>query len=417
MSLSSGLWFTSTLFLKDGVELHLEPGAYLIAAPSKRALPKITSTNTALSCQKSNRSIIYAEDKSDIALTGPGTILTLGLFEPWVLARHERPHMLKFVNCTNVRVQDVLLWGASNWTQLYLDCTNVLVNNITVYALCGGTSDGLTLDSSKNVVVTNTAIDSYDDAISIKSTGKSFAEDILVQNCTLRSAKRGIKIGTESVVGFKNIKFNHCSIEAGKRTIFNPLPSTMKTGIFVSVVDGGTLDNVFFDNISIADAKKPFFILQGARNGGVKQSFIQRLCLKNIHGKSIFEHPGIIASSTAGKIEEIILEKINVQVSLEGKDKTSKKSFNRLVGTGKPKHAMFGDVFPDCSVVAAGIKTLIVDEKSQNLENRLAVYAVDVDETRAMQTDTARDKTPKPELELSLAQPPVFVQNPPHATE
>ena len=93
-----------------------------------------------------------------------------------------RPELLNFVNCTGVEVSNVVATDSAFWTTHFVYSTDVWIHNFSVKTSwkqpkCagpkpgyGGTNtDGIDVDSSKNVLIERVYIDTGDDAIALKS--------------------------------------------------------------------------------------------------------------------------------------------------------------------------------------------------------------------------------------------------------
>ena len=80
--------------------------------------------------------------------------------------------------------------------------------------------------------------------------------DIAITNCVhLQSGGSGVKTGTESNGGFKNITVSNC--------VMKDIPG--HAGIELMMVDGGVMQNILFDNITMENVATPFFIRLGIR--------------------------------------------------------------------------------------------------------------------------------------------------------
>lgn len=102
-------------------------------------------------------------------------------------------------------MSDVSLHNSAYWVQKYEACDNVLIHGIKVYSHTNFNNDGLDINGSKNVRISDCFIDTDDDALCFKSESGiySLCENITVTNCILRSNCNGIKCGTGSMMGFK----------------------------------------------------------------------------------------------------------------------------------------------------------------------------------------------------------------------
>ena len=77
------------------------------------------------------KSLIYAESEHDVAITGQGTIDGQGqeFSGPYL----KRPYGIRFVTCTDVRVENVTLRNSAMWMQHYLACDRVTIRGIKVW--------------------------------------------------------------------------------------------------------------------------------------------------------------------------------------------------------------------------------------------------------------------------------------------
>jgi len=253
--LPPGKYLSGTIDVKSHVKLQLEKGATLLGSPRRADYRKLNYYG-----------LLLADKQEDIEICGAGVIDGQGRLlvadtrnimpqrVPPYANEGERPFIIVFRNCQNVAVRDITLKESSCWVQLYQDCDRITVENLTVRTSAAITNDGLDLDGCSHVIVRNCNIDSEDDGICLKSTRKA-CDDILIENCRVRSSCNAIKFGTASVVGFKNITIRNVAIY-----------DTYLSAIALESVDGGTLENVNISHVKITDTTNPLFIRLGHRN-------------------------------------------------------------------------------------------------------------------------------------------------------
>ena len=99
--------------------------------------------------QQRNRCLIYAERADGPAITGLGTIDGNG--PAFGHDEDGRPFMIRFVDCSQVRVQDVTLRDSPGWVSHYLGCENVCIQGVTIRSHTNGNNDGIDLDSCRGV--------------------------------------------------------------------------------------------------------------------------------------------------------------------------------------------------------------------------------------------------------------------------
>ena len=86
------------------------------------------------------------------------------------------------------------------------------------------------------------------------TASKMGCDDIIVTDMKLKSNQAGIKMGTESMAGFENIKISNCHIY-----------DTKNGGIKLFSVDGAHLRNVEISDITMDEVRTPMLFRLGVR--------------------------------------------------------------------------------------------------------------------------------------------------------
>jgi polygalacturonase len=269
----AGVFRSGTILMKNNVELHLEIGAIILASTDLRDFP-----NQPLPAYRSQkdpggwRALIYANEVSNIAITGLGTIDGNGaLQKPDSMSKFKsdldgRPRNILFISCKFIRIEGIRMLNAGIWNQHYLNCEDVTVDRINVYNHANRNNDGIDIDGCRRFTVSNSTFDTDDDAIVLKSTGAAGCEDIVITNCIVSSFCNAIKAGTESTGGFKNISISNCIVRPSTNA-HPPIYGTKKgiAGLSLEIVDGGVMDGVSINNITIEGTDCPLYIRLGNR--------------------------------------------------------------------------------------------------------------------------------------------------------
>ena len=267
-----GDFLTGPVELKSGVELHLEMGARLVGVTDKAAYERAHMTvDGERSCFSS---LIYAQGQENIAVTGLGTIDGQGGAPAFKTKEDpgDRPMIILFRDCKNVVVKDVSLRNSAHWVEYYTGCEGVRVSGVKVYSHSNYNNDGIDIES-KDVVVDNCIFDCEDDAICLK--GLSLCENVTVTGCDAASNCNGIKLGTASTCGYRNISISNITVHAASEDNFRrwstkipgiTAPVTVISGIAVELVDGGICENVNISNVAMKDVQTPIFIRMGRRS-------------------------------------------------------------------------------------------------------------------------------------------------------
>ena len=127
-------------------------------------------------------------------------------------AAEMRPSFVRFMNSKNILVEDVRFVGSPMWTFHLLYSENATVRNVIIETHPGVHTDGIVVDSSRFVHISDDYIDTGDDGIVIKS-GKDAdgrrvnrpTEDVTITNCTVHHAHGAVTIGSETSGGVRNI--------------------------------------------------------------------------------------------------------------------------------------------------------------------------------------------------------------------
>ncbi|MGN7723064.1 glycoside hydrolase family 28 protein [Chitinophaga sp. 22620] len=269
----AGVFSSGTIVMKDNVELHLQMGAVLQASARPEDFP--AQPQPAYRSQKDPggwHALIYANEATNIAITGPGTIDGNGAKHPGNPKNKlgsdmdGRPRNVLFISCRNVKVEQVSMLNAAIWNQHYLDCEDVVVDHVNVYNHANRNNDGIDIDGCRRFLLSNSVFDTDDDAIVLKSTGAAPCEDVVITNCIVSSFCNAIKAGTESTGGFRNISVSNCVIKPS-RNEHPPIYGTRRgiAGLSLEIVDGGRMEGVSISNITISGTDCPLFVRLGNR--------------------------------------------------------------------------------------------------------------------------------------------------------
>ena len=139
--------------------------------------------------------------------------------------------------------------------------------------------DGLTIEDSRNVRISNCYIHSGDDALVFKSERRTGnCENIAVSNCVISSNASAIKFGTRSDGGSENVTINNCAIY-----------DTRITGIALESVDGGTFDRVIVSNIVMKNIKSTAIFVRLGHRGeeGSRVGSMRNVIISNVQGTGI----------------------------------------------------------------------------------------------------------------------------------
>lgn len=347
--LAGGKFLSGTIVLKNNVNLHIVSGAVLLGSKDLQQYPPKVAAFRSYTDNYTDKSLIYAEKQNNISITGRGTIDGQGAHfkGPYKV----RPYMIRIIECQNVAVRDVTILNSPMWVQHYLACENVLIDGITVNSLVNGNNDGIDIDCSQKVRISNCNILSGDDAIVLKSTADRPCRYITVTNCVLSSYCNAFKCGTESNGGFQDITISNCVMY-----------DTHLSGIALELVDGGVFERVNISNITMNNVKSAIFIRLGNRArpflsdgpGGSQGTFtpkegakspgmgkMKNIIISNVQATGVGPVGCAIAGLPGRPIENVTLE--NIRISFQGGGK-QKHIYRDIPEQEKnyPEFSMFG---------------------------------------------------------------------------
>jgi hypothetical protein len=259
----AGVFLTGSIELRSHVTLRIEDGALLQglgpvdgAYPVHQVMPTprldTAGAFAAGASPPQVSALIFARGQRNIAVEGSGIVDGNGAVFP---ISGIRPSILCFIQCEDVRIEDVTTRSSAFWTQHYVQCTRVQIDRVRVHShLPDRNNDGIDLVECHQVRLADSVIIADDDAICLKSnlSPGHGTRDILVENCTVYGRKSAVKIGTESLGPFENI------------TVRN-LTAYGTRGVNLYSVDGAQIRNVLVENVVIRDGYAAILVHVGDR--------------------------------------------------------------------------------------------------------------------------------------------------------
>ena len=216
----SGVYLTGSIWLRDNIDLHLNPGAVIKGSPD---LKEYCDEN----CCSQNEAEIKGGDYisgghlimgvgvRNVSITGPGCID--GNSDAFLLDENGkrwakkskipgRPgQMIWFVDSKDIRVKDVEIADSPYWSLFILNCDRVWIDGCYVhtrrkdYHTFNG--DGIDIDRCRYVTISNCRIDTSDDCITLRASAAhklanpQDCEWVTVTNCNLSSSCNAIRLG------------------------------------------------------------------------------------------------------------------------------------------------------------------------------------------------------------------------------
>jgi polygalacturonase len=171
--------------------------------------------------------------------------------------RPGRPRLIGIQNSKEVLVSGLNLHNQAIWCLFVLYSQDVEIDGVKITAEHNiASSDGMDIDSSRHVHITNSFIDDDDDCISIKA-GKDAdglrvnrpSEDILIENSHFAYGQGGVAMGSETSGGIRNVTVQNCLMDSG-----NWAPIRFKS----QPSRGGVVENITYKNIVLHGTREAF---------------------------------------------------------------------------------------------------------------------------------------------------------------
>ncbi|GAA2409136.1 hypothetical protein GCM10010404_78850 [Nonomuraea africana] len=242
----SGTFRTGKIHLLSNVNLSVT-GTIRFRTDTGSYLPTVFTRWEGIECYNYSP-FIYANGKTNIAITGTGTIdgnAPAGEWSSWGgggadrdrlrewgatdhpveqrqfgAGHYLRPNMIGLYNCTNILVEGVNLRNPAMWTLHPVYCANVTVRNVTFYST-NSQGDGCNPDSCTDVFITGCRFNTNDDCIPVKSgrdrDGRRVnrpSQNIVVRDCKFSGRWGGITVGSEMSGGVRKVFAEDCECNA-----------------------------------------------------------------------------------------------------------------------------------------------------------------------------------------------------------
>lgn len=247
----AGTYLTGALFFRNGVNLEIQEEAVLVSTVDSDDFPQIPTrfegTEKYWRC-----ALLNFDNSRGVHVYGGGTILGRG--QEWSKYKNKdglwgRPRMICFTDCPGGLIEDLTMKDHASWCLhvLYTDGFTIDNLNISVSSYVPS-SDGVDIDSSCNIKMTDVYTYVTDDCLSIKS-GKNEdgrrvgrpSMNILVRNCNFDGG-HGVAMGSEISGCIRNVLIEDCVCGPENRAPvrFKSQPSR-----------GGVVENVTFKNMTL----------------------------------------------------------------------------------------------------------------------------------------------------------------------
>lgn len=359
----AGDFVIGTVDLKSNLTLHLATKGRLLGSPRKE------DYRPGAGIPKSNGNVVLlgAAGLENVTIEGNGTIDGNGL-KFWTgqgdntgpgqnagQGYFERPHLIVFSHCKNVRMRDVFLTASAYHCTRILDCERVWFDGVRIFNRVNKNNDGFHFNNCQYVHVTNCDVKCQDDACalfggnkwvtianstfstrwSIFRFGGGEAENITITNCVIYDTYGSvIKMAARAGSRYENITFSNLimknvtgpitvGLNSGRRPAAAGAAGASGSGNAATAAapaapgKKGIVRNISFNNIraEVAAEGQQFPDMhweQGYRDGerrtcitlnGVGEEFLENISLTDVH--VIYEGGGTAAEAALRDVPQV----------------------------------------------------------------------------------------------------------------
>jgi polygalacturonase len=392
VTVPKGQFITGTIILKSKVNLQIEEGGELLGSLDINDYSR--KIRGAIEAPAFDECLIYAEDANDVSIMGKGKINGRGYkknFPEKIGGElNDRPMLIRFDKCRNIKMQDITLMNAASWCVHMVDCDSISAKNVTINSRVNINNDGFDLDGCKNGIFEACNIISGDDSFCPKSTTERLCENITIQNCKASSHTAAFKCGTSSRGGFKNIKITNCDFS-----------DTRMGCIKLLMVDGGIMEDIYISDIIMNNVEGPIFIRLGNRGRlygqateqkygqnvqpeGAAVGSIKNITIRNINATVLSDIPercGIMITGIPDYyIENVLFENIDISYPGGGTAEDAKRVVEEDIA--RYPEQFFFDVLPAWGAYirhCKNVKFMDVNMKVRNVDAREMIITDDVE--------------------------------------
>lgn len=353
----NGKYLTGAIHLESNVNLHLEDHAEILFSLNPKDYP-IVHTSWEGTEVMNYSPLIYAKNKTNVAVTGKGTLNGQADRTNWWIwsggkgygwkkgipsqndptnrevlvdmaekgipvaervfgeGRYLRPNFIEFFECNTVLVKDVTVINSPFWILHPIKTNNMIIDGVTVNSH-GPNNDGCDPEYSQNIIIKNCTFNTGDDCIAIKAgrdaDGRRVAipsKNIIVQNCKMIDGHGGVVIGSEISAGVNNVFVENCVMDSPNLDRAIRIKTNSKRG--------GVIEDIFVRNLEVGTVKEcvlklnMFYNVYGAQTGNFIPT-IRNVILENVNVKNGGKYSVWAEGYETSPVENITLKNVKIQ--------------------------------------------------------------------------------------------------------
>lgn len=381
-----GLYRSGTLYLRSDTYLNLPPKCILKGSDNLDDYndPFAWQQNAQIPPERaSGKHLIVALEIENSGIRGGGIIDGNGKHFGY---RNEegfwRPSQMVYLcESKNIRIRDIEMLNSTYWTCFVHGCEDVIITGVRIKNNPDIlNSDGIDIDTSRRVIISDCLIDSQDDCITFRCDNQLFSklkdktkilEDITVTNCQLRTHScNAIRIGVGNGT-IKNCFVSNIIVRDSAKGV-----CIESSYVFNDAEKPGTIiENISFNNVFM-EAMCPIFIssqcdgLSDATAPDIRNVRFSNMTIEAEHNIVVQANEGCVVENVNFNNMDITLKGIPECIDKYGYSewdyKTSPASFYIANADNVSLHNVQVNVEEEDSPICKGI---IAHNTSVNLQN------------------------------------------------
>ncbi len=400
-----GKYKVRNIFLKSNISIELAKGAEIIADNDRFSHPifpgMINSYDEKdeynLGTWEGNplkmfAGIVTGIDVENVTIYGEGSLFGNATHEDWwynekVMVGAFRPRLLFLERCKNIGVYGINFKNSPSWT-----IHPYFSDNITLCAISinnpqnSPNTDGIDVESCKNVKIEGVHFTLGDDCIALKSgkiyMGRKYrvpSDNIHIRRCLMENGHGAVTLGSEMSGGIRNVLVEDCKFRNTDRGL---RIKTRRGRGDTAVIDGITFRNIDMDGVKTPFVANCFYFcdpdgrtsyVQDRNPHTVDETtpHIKKLCFENIEARNCHFAAAYFMGLPERKISEIVMKNVNISFA----ENAEKGYAAMLCGI---------DEMSRRGIIAENAEKLILDNVNIQGHEGDAVTLINVDETEGV---------------------------------
>jgi polygalacturonase len=270
-----GIFLSGSIFIKPGVNIEMLDGSVLKGSTNINDYPK-KLTRIEGHFEEWPSALINADKVDHLRITGKGILDGSG--KPFWIEFYSkrtadpkttnlsvpRPRLALIQNCKDVKIDGIAFTNSGFWNLHLYRCSNLTVNNCRFVAPDGKvpndhapSSDGIDVDSSQDITISNSFFSVGDDDIALKGSKGPFAmqdkdsppvERIYIHDCIFEAGGGIMTCGSEATL-VRDVKIERCTTRKPVVMRLKLRPDTPQQYENISISDitlenGGAIFNI-----------------------------------------------------------------------------------------------------------------------------------------------------------------------------